>query len=271
MHPLLFRFEWLGKDVVIGSYGLLMMLALGVSAAAAFSIAHRRGYRPAYFLNHAALVGAAAIGGALGTGYLLFYHIRSGEAFAPHPVALVSWGGIIGGLGAMAFMSLRWKEDFFVLGDIFAPASLLAFGTGRIGCFLAGCCYGAGTSCALGVDFSGTGSPASCADQPLVPVQLISAAFLITAGILVSIWSARSGRRGTAFGAAVILHSLFRFAIEFWRADPRIFFLGLSDGQWFFAAYFLFGTGLMLHAVRRGGASREKEKGEPRMDTDGRG
>ncbi len=271
MHPLLCRFEWLGKDVVIGSYGLLMIIALGVSAAAAFSIASRRGYRPAYFLNHAALVGAAAIGGALATGYLLFYPLRSGEAFAPHPVALVSWGGIIGGLGAMAFMSLRWKEDFLVLGDIFAPASLLVFGTGRIGCFLAGCCYGVETSCALGVDFSGTGSPASLLPQPLLPVQLISAAFLITAGIIISIWSARSGRRGIAFGAAVILHSLFRYAIEFWRADPRIFFLGLSDGQWFFASYFLFGLGLMLYASRRGGTSRGNEKGEPRMNTDEHG
>ncbi|MBN2078889.1 MAG: prolipoprotein diacylglyceryl transferase [Spirochaetes bacterium] len=258
----------MGKDIVIGSYGVLMILAVGVAAWAAFSIATRRGYRPGYFLNHFALTGAASIGGALGTGYLLFFPLRAGEAFAPHPVALVSWGGIIGGLGAMAFISLRWKEDFLVLGDIFAPASLLAFGTGRIGCFLAGCCYGVGTSCAMGVDFSGTGSPASLVPQPLVPVQLISAGFLLTAGILISILSAGTARRGIAFGAAVIVHSLFRFVIEFWRDDPRIFFLGLSDGQWFFALYFLFGFALTLYAVRRAGTIRGKEKGEPRIDTD---
>ncbi|TFH38711.1 MAG: hypothetical protein E4G96_10080, partial [Chrysiogenales bacterium] len=233
MHPMVCRFNWMGKDVVIGSYGLIMLLAFAAGGAVALYLARARGYRPGYFINHCALMGAAAMGGALLAGFVMFLPQRAGQAFAGHPAALVSWGGIMGGMAAMAFMAIKWKEDFIGLGDIFAPASLLSIGIGRIGCFLAGCCYGVRSTSFITVDFSGTGSPASTMPQPLVPVQLISASLLIAAAALIIPPAARKMKRGFPLGAAVITYSLSRFIIEFWRDDPRLFLLGLSDGQWF--------------------------------------
>jgi phosphatidylglycerol:prolipoprotein diacylglycerol transferase len=54
--------------------------------------------------------------------------------------------------------------------DAIVPAGLLALAVGRVGCFLAGCCYGRPTALPWGVVFRDLGPPARH------PLQLYSAA-----------------------------------------------------------------------------------------------
>ena len=54
----------------------------------------------------------------------------------------VVFGGIIGGI-LTGFLYCRIKGlIFFKYADVILPSVALAQGFGRIGCFLAGCCYG---------------------------------------------------------------------------------------------------------------------------------
>ena len=54
----------------------------------------------------------------------------------------VVFGGIIGGiLTGLLYCRIR-KLVFFKYADVILPSVALAQGFGRIGCFLAGCCYG---------------------------------------------------------------------------------------------------------------------------------
>lgn len=103
--------------------------------------------------------------------------------------------------------------------DLFMPSVAVAQGFGRIGCFLAGCCYGAETSCALGVVFpAGSLAPSGVS---LLPTQLFSAAgdFLLA---LVLILYARKQRRAGRVGALyLILYGIGRSIIEIFRADFR--------------------------------------------------
>ena len=250
MHPVLITFNLLGKDILIGTYGVLMVA--GFAAAAAISIlrARRYGYRPGDFFNYLALVGAGVVGGALLAGFLLFLPERIEHRFVDYPPAFVSWGGILGGVAALAFAASQWKRSFLELADIITPGYLVGLGIGRIGCFFAGCCYGVHTTSCIGIAFSDPAAPAAAMQQPLVPTQLISALFLVSAGMALLCGRLRTLNSGALFSISAIVYSLSRFTIELWRDDPRVFLRGLSDGQLFSIAYLAFGIGVLVYGYK---------------------
>lgn len=129
----------------------------------------------------------------------------------------VVYGGIIGGILA-TFFYCKWKKlHFLVYFDLLIPSVALAQGFGRIGCFLAGCCYGRETSGACAVVFPhGSSAPAGV---PLVPIQLISSGlnFLL---FLVLVLSARRKKwEGQVAALYLVLYSIGRFVVEFFRGD----------------------------------------------------
>ncbi|MBN2161249.1 MAG: prolipoprotein diacylglyceryl transferase [Spirochaetes bacterium] len=247
MHPILFTIKIFGNSFPIGTYGVLMVIALAVGAGVSIVVARRYGYRPAEFWNYCLPALAGLIGGALLAGSLVFLPERIGRGHIDYPLALVSWGGILGILTSLLFMAVKWRLRFLRLADIFTPGSLIGMGIGRIGCFFAGCCYGVQTSSPLGITFTDPIAPASAVRQPLAPVQLISAAFLLVAGLvfLRAVYPRR--REGLVFAVSAMAYSLFRFTVEYWRADPRLFALGMSDGQWFSIGYFMLGFGIVIY------------------------
>ncbi len=247
MHPVLIKLFWMGKEVVIGTYGVMMIIAFAAGTALSLLVARKRGYQPSDFINYCMLVIAGIIGGALLTGFIVSIPDRAAAGFIDHPAALVSWGGISGGLAALVYITIKWKEKFLVLADCLTPGYLVGLGIGRIGCLFAGCCYGIHTASSIGITFTDPIAPASAMLQPLVPTQPISAAFLIIAGLILIPLAMKSKLTGITFSVSAIIYSLFRFAIEFWRDDPRVFILGLSDGQVFSIVYLLMGVGVMVY------------------------
>lgn len=247
MHPVLFTFTIQGHETVVGTYGLFMVAGFALAVSLSLYLAGLKGYRPGDFFNYAMLIMAGAIAGAFIAGFFIFLPERMSAGFFDYPSALVSWGGILGGVTAGALISLKYKENFLRLADISIPGCLAGMGIGRIGCLFAGCCYGIHTDSWAGVSFIDPISPAAAAQQPLVPTQLISAAFLILSGALFVRIVRRNELSGAPFAASAILYALFRFTIEFWRDDPRRFLFGLSDGQVFSIVYFAFGIGILMY------------------------
>ena len=90
----------------------------------------------------------------------LLYYITTIDEIIKNPRLLldvangfVVYGGIIGGiLGGYAYCR-KYKLRFLKYADLILPAVALAQGFGRIGCFLAGCCYGIETDGAFAVVF----------------------------------------------------------------------------------------------------------------------
>ena len=247
MHPVLFTFTIQGHETVVGTYGLFMIAGFLLAVASALYISGLKGYRPGEFFNYVMIIVACVIAGAFIAGFFIFLPERMARGFFDYPAALVSWGGILGGIAAAAAISLRFRENFLYMADIIAPGCLAGMGIGRIGCFFAGCCYGIHTDSCLGASFTDPISPASAMRQPLVPTQLLSAAFLILAGAVFFRIVIRNKLSGASFAASAIVYSLFRFTIEFWRDDPRLFLFGLSDGQMFSILYFICGIGILTY------------------------
>jgi len=120
----------------------------------------------------------------------------------------------------------------------------LGLGFGRMGCLLAGCCFGKPWASGMAIHFPSQ-SPASEAQfkEGLLPTALTqsldvhptqlyeSAASFAIAAFLIFNLHGKKRYDGQVFLAFVGLYSVLRFVIEFVRADDRGGFLGLSTSQ----------------------------------------
>jgi phosphatidylglycerol:prolipoprotein diacylglycerol transferase len=115
------------------------------------------------------------------------------------------------------------------VSDCVAPGLALAQGLGRIGCYLAGCCWGTPTQLPLGVTYTSeiahqlTGVPLNL---KIHPTQLYEAAIVLLA-IPFLMWLRRTKTfQGQVFLAYVTYYAVARFFLEFVRDDPRGRYLG---------------------------------------------
>lgn len=168
----------------------------------------------------------------------------------------VVFGGILGGILAI-FLYCKWKKaDTWAYIDLMIPSVALAQGFGRIGCFLAGCCYGRETNSIIGVVFQHSAYAPN--GVKLIPTQLIMAAgdFIIT-GIL--IWYAgKTTVKGRVGALYLILYSVGRFIVEFFRNDERGAVGVLSTSQ--FIGIFMLAAGILIFNMLKKRTTEEKEE-----------
>ncbi len=232
----------IGK-ITIHSYGVLIALGYVTAILICYFRAKKRDLDPEVILDIALI----AIFGGLGGGKLL-YIIVEWKRFIEKPLALlggdgfVVYGGIIvAAVCAVIYCKIR-KVDFLTYFDLVMPAVSVAQAIGRLGCFFAGCCYGAPTESPIGVIFpSGSLAPAGIR---LWPTQLFSSGGdLIIAAILFAV-STRKTKKGTVGSLYLVLYGIGRFIVEFFRADSRGTVGQLSTSQ--FISIFIFAIGAIL-------------------------
>jgi phosphatidylglycerol:prolipoprotein diacylglycerol transferase len=137
----------------------------------------------------------------------------------------VFYGGLILAL-AVALGFIRYTGlPLWTTCDVFAPGVALGHIIGRLGCFLAGCCYGRPTSLPWGITFTdpfvaaNVGTPLNI---PLHPTQLYEAAAELVILVLL-LATERRGRvfAGRTFWLYMLLYAISRYVIEAFRGDPR--------------------------------------------------
>lgn len=246
MYPELLR---IGK-ITIQGYGL--MISLGILAA--IWLARYRGRKRDMNIDvifDIAIYGV--IGGVIG-GKLLFI-LTDLPYIIKNPVVLkdmiaggfVLYGAIIGGaIGAFIFLK-RKNLSFLKYFDLVAPSIALAQGFGRIGCFLAGCCYGKPTDGPFGVIFKN--SIYAPVDIHVHPTQIYSSLgdFAI-AGILI-FFASKPRKDGQVGGLYMILYSVGRFFMEFIRGDERGNVGIFSTSQ--FICIFILISGIILYILEK--------------------
>jgi phosphatidylglycerol:prolipoprotein diacylglycerol transferase len=234
MWPIVAQLQIAGLSHPLTSYGLCAILGVLLGLAAIWRLAPWRD------LPRFEAICAATLGIAFGLlGAKLFYLAVSLPRIAVEGLGpflesggFVFYGGLIGGLAAVASYLRACGLPFLAFADMATPALALGHALGRVGCFLFGCCYGAPTSLPWGVRFPDSPFFDGPADTPLHPVQLYEAGFelLLMAGALylLSRWrSANRPRPGTVFLAWSASYAVFRFTIELaLRGDDR----GLGAG-----------------------------------------
>ncbi len=173
-------------------------------------------------------------------GSRLLFALIHLDVYRRHPLqifkiwegGLVFFGGLILAIIVAFWYMKRHQLPIWKLADLLSPLIALGLFFARIGCFLAGCCYGQETSLPWGVVFKNPDSLARL-NVPLHPTQLYEAASGLAIFFFLHWVEKRKAFDGQIFWLFLFLYSTTRFFIEFVRGDPRGFFFGnlLSTSQ----------------------------------------
>lgn len=229
--------------VTIHGYGLM----IGIGVAVALLLGDYRAKKKG--LNGDLIYGLTITTVVLGfIAARILFIITEWKNFLQNPMGYITgsgfvvFGGIIGGLLTI-YGYCKWKKmDFWAYLDLMIPSVAIAQGFGRVGCFLAGCCYGKETDSCIGITF--TNSHFAPNNVKLLPSQLFMAAgdFVIAAVLL---WySKKNPSKGKTSMLYLMLYSAGRFLVEFTRNDDRGFVGALSTSQ--FIGIFTFIAGAVM-------------------------
>lgn len=183
---------------------------------------------------------------------------------------LTFYGGLFAAGVAGVWSAKRDHLGVAATLDRAAMAVPLGLAVGRLGCFFAGCCFGAPTPSALGVVFP-PGSDASAAQAkagllasrslwslPVHPTQLYEAAgALVLAATVAFVVRPRQRRHGESFLAFCTGYASLRFGLEFLRADERGGAAGLSTSQILSLVLIVVGV-VVARALRAGNSAAER-------------
>jgi phosphatidylglycerol:prolipoprotein diacylglycerol transferase len=235
------------------------MIAIGIVTA--YSLAEYRAKKLGLDADAVfGLVCWAVVAGLIG-GKLLYYMtiiqdiIRDPSLLLDVANGFVVYGSLIGGvLGVVLYCKYR-KLKVLSYFDLAVPSVALAQGFGRIGCLLAGCCYGRETDSAIGIVFHASAyAPNGVA---LIPTQIISSMLnFLHFAVLIIFAKKYKKRDGQVSGLFFMCYSVGRFLVEFLRGDLERGNVGrLSTSQFIAVPMFLFGCALFF-------IGRGKEKNE---------
>jgi phosphatidylglycerol:prolipoprotein diacylglycerol transferase len=248
MHPELFG--------VVKSFGLMLAVSFAVGMWLSVRRARPYGIRSETVLDLVFVVLVSSL-----VGVRLFYVLTHLGTFDPWYRAFAIWDGgltLYGGI-LLAVLAVWWQArrrgvPFLVIADIFAPGVMLGIGITRIGCFLAGCCFGrpcAGGAC---LHFP-PGSPAwkQFGDVGVLPSQLYSSAGGFAVFALLLLLERWRPARGATFGRFLVLYGIMRFAVDFTRyyEPEQIVALGWTNNQWLSVAMVAAGAAVLWRACRR--------------------
>ena len=172
----------------------------------------------------------------------------------------VVYGGIIGGTLAAFLYIKKKKYDFWKYFDLVLPSVAVAQGFGRIGCFLAGCCYGRTTESWFGIAFQHSNFAPN--NVKLIPTQLISAVGMLLIACVLFVFDRKNTKKGRVGALYLILYSIGRFFVEFLRNDYRGTVGPLSTSQFISIFILLAGIGLFVFYGKQSGEEAVSEKKE---------
>lgn len=265
MRPILVEFGWWTLPVVgsthlfIASYGLFFALAaltgwvIFLRLARATALPQAESDRFAFWTVVAGLCGSKLTLIALDWRYYLEDPIR---IFSTLRSAGVLMGGVTAGFFAAVALCRLYRLPFWRVADAAAVPLPLTQAIGRIGCLMAGCCYGRACDLPWGVVFR---DPAAAENSgvplgvPLHPTQLYHfGADLLVFAATSLVWKRRRFD-GQVLLVYMIFYSAERFVVELWRGDDvrGVFFGGISTSQIFSLVGLLAGLALWPVLSRR--------------------
>jgi phosphatidylglycerol:prolipoprotein diacylglycerol transferase len=254
MYPILFRIG----DIVISSFSVMVLIAFLVAYKAGESEFRRKGLNE----NLVDLLLIACVIGGIGGAkvFFLMQNVTLSE-FIADPIRYISSGLTFQG-GFLCALILIWavlrikKVNFWLAGDAIAPALVIGYSIGRIGCFLVGDDYGTPSNLPWAMAFP-KGSPPTY--ERVHPTQIYET--LIMTGVFVFLWKIRKKDKpaGWLTGIAFILMGVERFLVEFIRNTTPSFIPGISMAQLISIGIITVGILKLVQIRNRAGKTAELE------------
>lgn len=227
----------------IPAYGFFLATAFFTCNLLARWIARQEKFDPEMVTEAAVEFIVAALLGAHLSHVIMDWHVyveHPGRAFIPGAVPLAFQGGLVAAAVVGWWFCKRHKIRPGQLFDIVAPTLPLGLAFARIGCFLAGCCYGEPTRMPWGVTFPHLALPRHPAQLYELTLDLCLLGFML--------WYRKRKRfEGEMFFVFLVLYGMVRFFCEYFRADtPANMLGGLSWPQWVSIAFMALGGFVLI-------------------------
>jgi len=196
--------------------GFLIALALAVRQAKKEDISPDKILDLGFYILLAALIGSRLFFILINFGHYIQNPL---DVFKIWEGGLVFYGGVLLAIPTFIWYAKRNSLGIWKTADIFTPSAAIGHSFGRLGCFAAGCCYGkTAESLPWGIIFTDPECLAPT-NTLLHPTQLYeSAGELINFLILISLRRYKSFN-GQLFMSYLLLYSVLRFIVEFFRGD----------------------------------------------------
>jgi phosphatidylglycerol:prolipoprotein diacylglycerol transferase len=256
MYPKLVEFGMIN----VYSYGVVVAVAYLLALQLAISRGRKRGLNPTRLMD---LSLWAFVGGLVGARLLLLLVNIDSFLYAPERLwalarsAGVFYGGFLLAVVLAVWYMRRHTMPVWTTCDAFAPPIALGQAVGRLGCLLAGCCYGQPTDLPFAIQFTST-LAADTAGTPLYvnlhPTQLYEAAAVFFVFCFLLIIERRGHSfAGRSFLLYLLAYSIARFFIEFFRGDPRGDVFGVVSTSQFISLLLFFAAAVafLLRAAGR--------------------
>ena len=256
MHPILIDFGFFQ----LPSYGVLLATAVVVALLTLRLRADRAGMDGTRLVDFGLWL---VIWALLGAKLLLILvefprYIRDPASI----LGTIRAGGVfLGGFIAAAIAAIvllrRYELPALPTFDVISPSLALGHSIGRIGCLLAGCCWGASCDLPWAITYTDPiaaerlGTPLH---QSLHPFPLYSSLFNFGLYVFLALLYRKRPASGRVFASYLLLYGVGRFFLEFTRGDAaRGFVLDglLSTSQLISLALVCTGAGLHLWLTRR--------------------
>ncbi len=235
----------------IPTYGIFMVLAICV----VFLLSKKNAKKQGLLFADLLIVGAFSLLLALPCGATTYafvtfgfdgvwMHLANGD-FSVFG-GLVFYGALLGGIaGAIVGIKVAGVPILSVEKTII-PFLPIGHAIGRIGCVLAGCCYG--------MEYNGIFSiayPHSVTEQRCFPIQFLEGFFNLLVALLLIRLSRNNTRTFRLLSWYLLLYGIVRFFMEFLRGDTvRGIFYSFSTSQWISVALCM-GSALYLTLTKK--------------------
>lgn len=252
MHPILYQSDTL----VIPAFGVLLSLTYLV-AGSVFILIGRKHQVSTNKLLGVLLWGYLA--GLVGSRLLFVlnnlsqFQTAPWRAFSISPGGFIFYGGFIFCLLALGWYVKANQLSFWDILDYGAFAAATGMSITKIGCYLAGCCYGKETTLGLGVQFPAFSPPAQHYGIPhsIHPSQLYTSVLGLCI-LLVLLWVGKRRRfAGQVCLSFVLLFSLERMLNLTQRGDIVNDLLGGIPQSQLFGAVFVIAAAAAWLILRR--------------------
>jgi phosphatidylglycerol:prolipoprotein diacylglycerol transferase len=255
MYPELFKIG----PLTVHTYGVLVATGFLLGLGLAVRQAKREGIPPnkivdlGFYILLSALIGSRLFYVMINAGYYLKNPL---DIFKVWEGGLVFYGGLVLTVPTVLWYVKKNALSVWSTADLFAPSLAIGHAVGRIGCFYAGCCYG---KPAEGLPWAVTFTdPQTLAlvGIPLHPTQIYESLGEFTIFLVLITLRRHRSFNGRLFVTYVMLYSVLRFIVEFFRGDIARGFithqLSFSQG----VSVLMFLTAVAVFIVLRRGKPR---------------
>ena len=223
MLPYLLDFHAFGTHVKVPAYGVMLALAFTAAYIDGLRRAFKLGEDPKHIENLFLITIVASILGSRGFHVVIeepgYYWRNPGKIVAVWEGGYVFYGAMLSAIAAIFIYCRRKKVAYLQFADIAAPATALGLFVGRLGCFLAGCCWGKACDLPWAARFTHPETFNGARGLPVHPTQLYESFAALGIYLVLNRRFRNRERQGQIFFEGILVYSVVRFIIEFWRGD----------------------------------------------------